>query len=127
MEMSPAPRPQLVRTLWNAAGFVCLAVGLVGIALPLLPTTPFVLLAAFCFQRGSDRLHRWLLGHPRFGPLIRNWRERGAISRRTKRNAIIAIVAVPVVSWLAGVSATALIIQCIVLACVAAFILTRPE
>ena len=61
-------RPRWQRVLWAAAGVLALVTGLVGIFVPLLPTTPFVLLAAFCFSRGSERCERWLLEHPRFGP-----------------------------------------------------------
>jgi uncharacterized membrane protein YbaN (DUF454 family) len=127
MTEQPATRSALIRWLWKAAGIICLVIGLIGIIVPLLPTTPFVLLAAFCFQKGSDRLHQWLIGHPRFGPLIANWRERGAIPRNAKRNAIIALAAVLFVSWLLGVGTNVLLIQSVVLATVATFILTRPD
>jgi len=78
-------RPRWQRALWVAAGGLSLATGIVGAFLPLLPTTPFVLLAAFCFARGSARVERWLLDHPRFGPMVRDWRKRRAIPRRAKR------------------------------------------
>jgi hypothetical protein len=61
------------RWLMIALGFVSLGVGFVGIFLPLLPTTPLVLLAAFFFSKGSKRLHDWLRGHPRFGPYVCDW------------------------------------------------------
>lgn len=77
-------RPLWQRLLWVLAGVLALATGIVGIFLPLLPTTPLVLLAAFCFARGSTRCERWLLTHPRFGPMIRDWRIRRAIPRRVK-------------------------------------------
>lgn len=78
-------RPLWQRLLWAAAGTLALAAGIVGIFLPLLPTTPFVLLAAFCFSRGSARLEAWLLAHSRFGPLIADWRARRAMPLRAKQ------------------------------------------
>ncbi|MES2715406.1 MAG: YbaN family protein [Pseudomonadota bacterium] len=78
-------RPLWQRVLWGTAGVLALLAGLVGIFLPLLPTTPFVLLAAFCFSRGSARLEAWLLAHPRFGPLIADWRARRAMPLRAKQ------------------------------------------
>ncbi len=85
-----------------------------------------MLLAAFCFARGSERFHDWLINHPTFGPAIRDWRENGAISRRGKRAAVIAIAASFAISVLIGVATTVLIIQAVVLSCVAVFVLTRP-
>ena len=74
-----------MRGLWLTAGMLFLGLGLLGVLLPILPTTPFLLLAAWCFARSSPRLHGWLLGHRLFGPPIRNWEENGAISRPAKR------------------------------------------
>ena len=65
-------------------GAVSLAVGIVGIVLPLLPTTPFVLLAAACWAKASPRFHRWLHQHRYFGPMIQNWEEKRAVPRRAK-------------------------------------------
>jgi uncharacterized membrane protein YbaN (DUF454 family) len=73
-----------VNWLFLAAGWISLGLGLIGIFLPLLPTTPFLILAAFCFSKGSPRLHAWLLSHPRIGPLIIAWRERRVIPLRAK-------------------------------------------
>jgi len=81
----PHPRPQWQRVLWLLAGACSLLTGVVGIFLPLLPTTPFVLLAAFCFSRGSRRCETWLLQHPRFGPMVRDWRANRAIPLRAKQ------------------------------------------
>lgn len=74
-----------LRALWLLAGVLSLLTGIVGIFLPLLPTTPFVLLSAFCFSRGSTRCEAWLLGHPRFGPMVLDWRARHAIPLRAKQ------------------------------------------
>lgn len=79
---APAGR---LRWVWLAAGGLSLALGAVGLFLPLLPTVPFVLLAAFCFSRGSERCERWLLEHPTFGPPVRQWREQRAVPLRAKR------------------------------------------
>lgn len=80
----------MIRAGYFLAGWISLLLGAIGAAVPLLPTVPFVILAAFCFARSDERLERWLVGHPRFGPHIRAWRERGAISRSGKRAALLA-------------------------------------
>lgn len=116
-----------IRSLWTAAGIISFAVGAIGAVLPLLPTVPFMLLAAFCFARGSERFHIWLIDHPRFGPAIRNWQAHGAISRRAKRAATIAIGVTFLISVLLGVPLYALAAQAAVLAIVLTFLLTRPE
>ncbi|MEM8916190.1 MAG: YbaN family protein [Pseudomonadota bacterium] len=115
-----------MRHIWTALGLVSLGIGLVGIVLPILPTTVFLLLAAYCFARGSERLHTWLIEHKRFGPPIEDWRREGAISRRAKRAAVIAIIAAFLVSVFAGFSAGVLAIQAVILAAVTWFIVTRP-
>lgn len=67
----------MMQPVWIAAGGLALTLGVVGVFLPLLPTVPFLLLSAFCFGRGSSRLHRWLLQHRVFGPPIEDWIESG--------------------------------------------------
>jgi uncharacterized membrane protein YbaN (DUF454 family) len=71
------------KALFVAAGFLFLALGLAGIALPVLPTTPFLLLASFCFLKGSRRLYTWLMAHKYFGPRIKRISEKG-LTRREK-------------------------------------------
>lgn len=73
-----------MRQVYLVLGLALVAIGFIGAFLPVLPTTPFLILAAACFARSSQRLESWLLDHPRFGPLLRAWRERGAIPRRAK-------------------------------------------
>ncbi len=68
----------------TACGLLAVGLGTVGIFLPLLPTTPFLLLAAACFFRSSERLYNWLIAHKRFGRMIRQYREYHAISRRAR-------------------------------------------
>ena len=75
-----------------ALGWLAFATGIVGIVLPLLPTTPFMLLAAALFARSSPRFHGWLLAHPWFGPPILDWPQYRGIRRHTRRRAIIFIL-----------------------------------
>ena len=80
--------------LFRLLGFVFLGLGALGIVLPLLPTTPFVLLSAACFARSSERWHRWLLANETFGPMIRNWEDNRCISCRVKTIGILTMVLV---------------------------------
>lgn len=116
-----------MRWVWATAGLISLGLGIIGAFVPLLPTVPLVLLAAFCFARSSERLHAWLLDHPRFGPPIAQWRSRGAISRRGKWAATISVALAFGLSVLLGVRPLILGIQAAVLGCVMLFIWTRPD
>ena len=81
-------RDPVVRGLWVAAGFVALGIGIAGIVLPLLPGVLFVILAAWCFSRGSRRWERWMLEHKYLGPMVRDWRENHSVPLRAKQIAI---------------------------------------
>ena len=74
------------------AGFLLVGLAALGIFLPLLPTTPLLLLAATCFANSSEKWHRWLREHRIFGPIIRNWHENRCIPRRAKITAVISIL-----------------------------------
>ena len=115
------------RLTWLIVGLLALALGAIGIALPLLPTTPFILLAAFAFAQSSEKLHQWLLDHNVFGPLIDNWQQHGAISRRAKVLSVVTMAALPVISLVLAAPAVVVIVQVVVLGAAAAFVLSRPE
>jgi len=77
-------RAAMRRNAFRLLGLIFVGIGAIGIVLPVVPTTPFLILAAACFTRSSPRLEQWLLDHSHFGPLLRDWRERGAIPPRAK-------------------------------------------
>lgn len=114
------------RAAWFALGLLALGLGAVGLVLPLLPTTPFVLLAAFAFSRSSERWHAWLINHRIFGPLIENWQQHGAISTRAKAAAAVSMGLVFALSLALKASPTVLLVQAIVLSAAALFVLSRP-
>jgi len=103
VEPSPslALRPWWQRAFWLLAGALALAAGLVGVFLPLLPTTPLVILSAFCFSRGCLRCERWLLTHPRLGPMVRDWRQHRVIPRRARQFAYPMMLLGSVWGWYA--------------------------
>jgi uncharacterized membrane protein YbaN (DUF454 family) len=107
-------------------GLVALALGAVGVFLPLLPTTPFILVAAFAFMNSSQRLHDWLINHRVFGRLIREWREHGAISRPAKILAMGSMVAVLMVSVAFQAPNWVVAVQAPILAICAWFVGSRP-
>ena len=113
------------RVLWLSAGLICVALGIVGAVLPILPTTPFMLLATFCFAKSSKRLHNWLVNHRQFGPAIKNWQEHGAISKTAKIGAFLTMAVVLILGFLLGLKPVLLIIQATVMLGAATFILTR--
>lgn len=83
-----AHNSRTVRIVFAGLGTLCVGIGLLGAVLPVLPTTPFMLLAAGCFVRASPRFYNWLLNTRTFGPLIREWRRYHSIPWKTKLTAI---------------------------------------
>ena len=115
------------RLLWLLLAYATLTLGVIGIFVPGLPTTPFVLLSAYAAARGSRRLHAWLLAHRQFGPMIRDWQASGAVSRRAKRaaTAMMALSAVLMFAtapklWMAATGTA-------IMAVVAGWLWRRPE
>lgn len=89
---SPLSSSRAIRWLLWLAGSVALALGLIGVVLPGLPTTPFVLLAAACYAKASPRLHGWLLNHRFMGPMVRDWETHRSLTRRSKIVAQVSMV-----------------------------------
>lgn len=89
-----------MRSVYLVLGLLFIALGFIGAFLPVLPTTPFLILATACFARSSPRLENWLLSHARFGPSLRTWRERGAIPLKAKLFAVTGISTGFLLFWL---------------------------
>jgi len=128
--LSSEPMPRRIRLLrfgWIALGWFFVALGMIGALLPVMPTTIFLILAAGCFARGSPRLERWLLDHPRFGPTLTAWRRDGAIGRRAKAMACSGIAfGFAMFLWGARPGLLLAVAVALLMAGCAAYILTRP-
>jgi len=114
------------RIAWSGLAYGCIGLGTAGLVVPLLPTTPFLLVAAWAAPKGSPRLARWLHAHPRLGPTLHAWHERRAVPRRAKRLAAVLLLASWGVLWLGGAGGAVLAATGALFCGVAAFVLTRP-
>ena len=109
-------------------GHLCLILGIIGAFLPILPTTPFLLLAAFLYSKSSTKLHNWILNHKYLGPPLKDWQERGVIGIKAKILATVMILLIlifrfPVLNVALGIK----IVASTVLIGVLIFIWTRPS
>jgi len=108
-------------------GLGAAALAIAGIALPILPTTPFILISAWAFARSSPRLEAWLRDHPRLGPPLRNWRQRRAIPRKAKAVAVASLPFSGLMIHAAGAGLAVTVAAALGLAVVGGWILTRPS
>ena len=120
-------RMQMSKYFYIVLGWCAVALGLIGVVLPVLPTTPFLLVAAFAFGKGSPRARAWLIDHAHFGPAIQDWEDRGAISRRAKTLAVSMMSLVFIISLIMGAPIWVLVMQGVLMGAGAAFVLTRPD
>ncbi|MFL9825202.1 YbaN family protein [Rhodoplanes sp. SY1] len=118
----------MTRALYFGLGCLMLALGAIGAVLPLMPTTIFLIAAAWCFARSSPRLEAWLFEHPRFGPSLRAWRDQRAISRASKLLACTGMAAGFVIFWTTASPGPLLatVVAASLLGC-AAYVATRAE
>jgi uncharacterized membrane protein YbaN (DUF454 family) len=121
--MLPAP----VRWFMLVLAVLSLALGLVGLFLPVLPTVPFLLLAAWAAGHSSPRLLQWLESHPRFGPQITDWRRAGVVRRRAKWTATIVMSASAITTLLLLRPHWVALATVAVMACVLVWLWLRPE
>ena len=117
----------LVRLLWRSLASLCLGLAALGVVLPGLPTTPFLLVAAWAGSRGWPALEARLLAHPRYGPLVRDWRAHRAIPRQAKWMATVLMLGSAVMIQFTPVLATLKWLLPAFLLCVAIWLWRRPE
>ncbi len=116
------------RILYLGMGWTCVALGFVGVWVPLLPTTIFLIIAAWAFARSSPELRQWLLTHPRFGRSLSNWYDHGMISPRAKASAVTLMAVSYTILWLTSeIGMIGLAAVGLTLGACAAFVLTRPQ
>lgn len=116
-----------MKLIWNIIGLTALGLGFLGVVLPILPTTPFILLAAFAFGKSHPGLRRWLIEHGHFGPMIADWEANRAIAPKVKTFACVMMAVTFGLSLWLGASSTVLIIQAVALSGAALFVLSRPN
>jgi uncharacterized membrane protein YbaN (DUF454 family) len=122
-----ASRTGMKRQSYLLLGSLCVVLGGIGLLLPVMPTTIFILIAAWSFARSSPRLHSWLRDHPHFGESLRGWEDHRAMPRRAKRIALLMLVVsyLLTATWL-GPLAPGAIIAGVCIAAVAVFIARIP-
>ena len=122
------PASKLARPFLLAMGWVAVVLGVIGVVVPGLPTTPFLLVALWAFSKSSKRFYDWLYNHPRLGPPLRDWRQQGVIPMKAK---VLAIATMTLsLLWIIFGIANDWVLPTIVAACLippAIFILTRPS
>ena len=116
-----------MKIIFTLCGLFCVLLAMIGVVLPLLPTVPFLLLAAFCFAKSSEKLHNWLISHRTFGPMITDWQQNGAIQPAAKKAATLSVAAVFTLSIFMQLPLHVLAIQAVTLGGVMIFIWTRPN
>lgn len=119
----PSPSRRLV---YLCVAYGCVGLGAVGAVLPVMPTTPFLLVALWAAARSSPRLRLKLYRHPRYGAALRAWHRHGAVPARAKLAACLLMAASLLVLWLSGAAPFVLTMVVLFFAAVACFILSRP-
>lgn len=116
-----------MRLIWLGLGWIGVGLGIIGLALPVVPTVPFLLVSAWAFSRSSPRLRARILNDPKYGPTIRAWQERGVISRPAKIWSVSAMsFGVGLSLWL-GLDPRLVLAQAAVCASVAVYVVSRPS
>lgn len=118
----------LKSSLYLALGYLSFALGFIGIFLPILPTTPFMIVALWAFSKGSKKMHSWLLNHPKFGTSLQAWEQHRVIPIKAKLTAFVFILAsATYILFFSNVPTYAVIMSVSTMACAITYVLTRPS
>jgi len=122
-------RELLMKILWRSLAAFFVLLGLIGIALPVMPTVPFLIAALWAASKGWPRLETWLVNHPKYGPDIRAWRDNRVVKRRSKVIALVMMAGGYVILWLfvPQVPVWLKVTVGVVLVTVGAWLASRPE
>ena len=121
-------RGSMQRYFYLGAGWLCVTLGFIGVWVPLMPTTIFLIIACWAFAKSSPELWGWLIGHPRFGASLSNWYDYGAVSVRAKASAVALMAASFIIIWVsAGLGTAGLAAVGLTFIACAAFVVTRPS
>lgn len=127
MDHTRKPLPTVVRYLLLVFAVVCLAIGVIALFIPGLPTTVFILIAGWAAARSSPRFHDWLVNHRHFGPMLRDWRAHGAVSRRAKIMATVMMSGSAVIFFMVSPRRWVAELLIAVMALVLMWLWLRPE
>jgi len=116
-----------IRHIYLAIGWLCTVLGIIGAFLPVMPTTPFLLIAVWAYSRSSPRLRNWLYHHPRYGKTIRDWFEHGAVDNRIKIFAITTMSLSIPIAYVLTENLTLVSIHLTVVILVSVFLYSRPS
>jgi uncharacterized membrane protein YbaN (DUF454 family) len=117
-----------MRPVYLGIGFLFVGLGALGAVLPLLPTTPFLLISLWAFSRSSDRFHHWLYTHPRFGPRLQEWSKHGVVPAKVKLSAISAmLVSLALMVFVAKAKWYVLAVSGVFMLIGATYVLSRPS
>jgi uncharacterized membrane protein YbaN (DUF454 family) len=115
------------RFLWKILGFVSLGMAYVGVVTPGIPYSPFVVFAAYCFAKGSPKMHAWLYNHKLFGPFLTNWGEKRVFPQKMKYFMLAMMTTSLIIMWFTGVKPIGIISTAIFMACVAVWAWRYPS
>jgi uncharacterized membrane protein YbaN (DUF454 family) len=107
------------KLFWNCLGFLSLGMAYVGVVTPGIPYSPFVVFAAYCFSKGSERMHRWIYNHKLFGPFLTNWNQKRVFPTKMKYFMLVMMSSSLIIMMFSGVKTIGIIYTAIFMVCVA--------